>query len=455
MIIKNKDELSITELRRHALDIVEAGIKRVLPSTMMAHAVKYYPSKKILTVRNKEYDISKGRIFVIGGGKASGLMAETLEKILGPKNITSGFVNCTSRAYKTSKIEIIEASHPTPDQRGVDGVEQMLALKDQYSINKNDLVICLISGGGSALMPCPVDEISLEDKKKITKHLIESGPTIHEINAVRKHLSKIKGGQLGKFYSPTRVVSLILSDVIGNDLDTIASGPTAPDSSTFLDAFNILKKFNLLSEAPQNVKMYLEKGCRGEIDETPKELDNCDNYIIGDNRLALEAMASKAEERGFKPHIVTAEQIGDPNEMAALRAKEILNSKYKGYDVILIGGETTPKLPKEPGKGGRNQHYAAVSMVELQKYPGEWVMASVGTDGSDFLQDAAGAIVDKISLNIAKSKKIKIRPFLDRYDSNTLLNKIGNSLIITGSTGTNVCDIAVYILKGREMISLN
>jgi glycerate-2-kinase len=452
MIIKNKDKLSITELRRHALDIVEAGIKRVLPSTIMAHTVKYNPSKKILTISNKGYNISKGRIFVIGGGKASGLMAETMEKIIGPENITSGYVNCISRAYKTSKIEIIEASHPIPDQRGVYGVEQMLALKGQYSIKKNDLVICLISGGGSALMPCPVDEISLEDKKKITKHLIDGGPTIHEINAVRKHLSKIKGGQLGRLYSPAHVVSLILSDAIGNDLDVIASGPTAPDSSTFLDALIILKKYNLLSEAPQSIKAFLEKGRKGEIDETPKELKNCDNHIIGDNRLALNAMASKAEELGLNPYIVTAEQKGDPNEMAKLIAKEILNSKYKGYDVILIGGETTPKLPENSGKGGRNQHYAAVSMVALKKYPGEWVMASVGTDGSDFLQDVAGAIVDKISLNTAKSKRIKIHSYLDRYDSNTLLNKIGNSLIITGSTGTNVCDIAVYILKEGKQI---
>jgi len=166
--------------------------------------------------------------------------------------------------------------------------------------------------------------------------------------------------------------------------------------------------------------------------------------------LALEAMASKSKRTtALSPTIVTAEQIGDPNEMAALRAKEILKSKYKGSDVILIGGETTPRLPKNPGKGGRNQHYAAVSMIELEKYPGEWVMASIGTDGSDFLQDTAGAIVDKISLDTAKSKKIKIQPYLDRYDSNTLLNKIGNSLIITGSTGTNVCDAAVYILKKR------
>ncbi len=446
MIIKNKNELSITALRKQALDIVEAGISRVLPSTVMKYSLKINPSKKILSIKNKEYDISKGRIFVIGGGKASGLMAQTLEEIIGPGNITRGIVNCNNKNYQTNKIKIFEASHPTPDQRGVRGVGQMLALKDQYSINKNDLVICLISGGGSALMPCPVDEITLRKKRKMTKLLLESGPTIQEINAVRKHLSKIKGGQLGKFFSPAPVISLIISDVIGNDLDTIASGPTAPDKSTFLDAYNVLEKYEILDKVPQSIVDLLAKGCAGKIEETPKKLDNCTNFIIGDNRLALEAMASEAEKLGFKPFIVTAEQKGDPTDMAKLRAEEILNSKYKNYDVILIGGETTPKLPGNHGKGGRNQHYAAVSMVALKDYPGEWVMTAMGTDGSDYLPDIAGAIVDKNSLETSRTTGIEVQSYLDRYDSSTLLEKIGNSLIKTGNTGTNVGDAAVYIL---------
>jgi hydroxypyruvate reductase/glycerate 2-kinase len=447
MIVKNKDKLSITALRNQALDIVEEGIFRVLPSTVMIHTVRFDPSKKILSINNKDYDISKGRIFVIGGGKASGLMAQTLEEIIGPDHITSGFVNCKSKNYKTNMIQIVEASHPTPDQRGVLGVEKMLSLKDRFSINENDLVICLISGGGSALMPCPVDEISLKDKQEMTKLLLESGPAIQEINAVRKHLSKIKGGRLGKFYSPAQVVSLIISDVVGNDLDAIASGPTIPDSSTFADAYHVLKKYKLLSAAPQSILDYLEIGCSGKIEETPKKLDNCHNFIIGDNRLALEAMAWKAEEHGLKPYIVTAEQTGDPTEMAMLRAGEILNREYKDYNVILIGGETTPKLPGNHGKGGRNQHYAAVSMAALKNYPGEWVIACVGTDGSDYLEDIAGAIVDKNSLNTARSKKIEIETYLKRYDSNRLFEKIGNSLIKTGNTGTNVGDVAVYILN--------
>jgi glycerate-2-kinase len=295
-------------------------------------------------------------------------------------------------------------------------------------------------------MPCPVDEITLEDKQQMTKLLIERGPTIQEINAVRKHLSKTKGGQLGKFFSPAPVISLIISDVIGNDLDAIASGPTVPDSSTFLDAYNVLKRYKLLYEAPQSIVDFLEKGCAGKIEETPKRLDNCRNCIIGDNRLALEAMASKAEKLGLKPYIVTTEQKGDPTDMAKLRAKEILNFKYKSYNVILIGGETTPKLPVNHGKGGRNQHYAAVSMIALKDYPGEWVMTSVGTDGADYLKDIAGAIVDRNYLKTSEDSEIEIQSYLDRYDSSTLLKKIGNSLIKTGNTGTNVGDAAVYIL---------
>jgi glycerate-2-kinase len=447
MIVRNRDKLAVTVLRGLVLDMVEAGIFRVLPDTVMKQAVKFDPLKKNLSIQDVNYDISRGRVFVVGGGKASGRMAQTLEEIMGPQNIGAGVVNGIGKNYKTRKIIIVEASHPTPDRRGVMGVEQMLALKNQYSIDKNDLVICLISGGGSALMPCPAEGIRLEDKQAITKLLIERGPAIQEINAVRKHLSATKGGRLGKFYSPAAVVSLIISDVVGNDLDAIASGPTVPDPTTFADAYNVLRKYHLLTEAPPNVVDVLKRGCAGKIEETPKQLDNCRSRIIGDNRLALEAMAAKARESGLKPCLVTAEQTGDPTAAAVGRAGEILASKYSDYDVILVGGETTPRLPDNHGKGGRNQHYAAVSMVALKNYPGEWVMASVGTDGADYLEGVAGAIVDKHSLQVAVSKNLEILPYLDRYDSHTLLEKLGHSLIKTDHTGTNVGDAAVYILK--------
>ncbi len=451
MIIKNREELATTGLRKQALDIIEAGIARVLPPAIMKSAVGYDLNSKILTIHGDKYDIHTGRIFIIGGGKASGLMAETIESITGSENIAAGIVTCNSRDHdhKTDRIEIIEAGHPVPDSRGVNAVERILALKDKYSINENDLVICLISGGGSALMPCPAGGINLEDKQTVTGLLLSSGADIHEINTVRKHLSKIKGGGLGSFFSPATVISLIISDVIGNDLDVIASGPTSPDRSTFLDAQNVLEKYGLLSRTPESVVSCLRKGCRGEVPETPKSLANCRNYIIGDNMLALEAMADKAGETGLKPYIVTSEQKGETAEAAELRAAEILDRKYAGYDAVIIGGETTPTLPPGHGKGGRNQHYAAVSMLAMEEYPGEWTLSSAGTDGSDFLPEAAGAIVDNNSFSTAKSKGLDVKSYTDRYDSNTLLKKICRSLIVTGSTGTNVGDIIVYILNRK------
>jgi glycerate-2-kinase len=447
MIIKNKGELSISALRQAALHIIEAGINGALPSTIMPRSLKFKPSPKTLIIDSTHYLIPKGRIFVIGGGKAAGLMAETLEKILSPATITYGVVNCLTKAYDTNKIKIIAAAHPTPDRRGVKGVERMLNLKDQYAINENDLIICLLSGGASAMLPSPVDGITLKDKQHITTQLIKSGAEIHEINALRKHLSKIKGGRMGRFFSPAKVLSLILSDVIGNDLDVIASGPTAPDSSTFPEALAVLKKYNLLAAAPPRVVAYILKGCRGEVPETPKEVDNCYNHIIGENRTALAAMAVKAKELGFKPYILTSVQKGDPTAAAKAMAKKIRSGLYQDYDVILTGGETTPRLPEKPGKGGRNRHFAAVSLTELKKYSGDWVMASIGTDGADYLKDAAGAIVDKMSAAKVISKKIDMQSYLDRYDSCTLLKKIGNSLIRTGPTGTNVNDVALYIFK--------
>ncbi len=450
MIIKNLSTLATTSLRKQALDIIEAGISRVLPPSIMKSAVKYHAARQMVTVMGDAYPVSTGRVFVIGGGKASGLMAEALEAIIPLERITAGVVNGKGGHYETGKIKIITAGHPIPDRRGIDGVREMLDFKRRYSIGEKDLVICLISGGGSALMPYPVDRVSLGDKQEVTKLLIGSGADINEINVVRKHLSKIKGGRLGQFYSPATVVSLILSDVVGNDLAVIASGPTFPDPSTFSDAYKVLERYNLLARAPRRVTDFLRKGCLGEVAETPKTLVNCHNYIIGDNGLALAVMQGRAKEMGLVPLVVTSQQKGDTTAVAWSRADEILNMIYAGYNVILIGGETTVTLPASAGKGGRNQHYAAVSMLAMERYPSEWVVASVGTDGSDFLPDVAGAIVDQDCLNRAKVKGINVKSYLERYDSNRLLEQIGGSLVITGDTGTNVGDIIVYLLKDER-----
>jgi glycerate 2-kinase len=448
MIVKNRNELAGTPSRSLVLDIIEAGISRVRPQEIMASAVSYDRESDTLAVQGDEYPLSGGRIFVIGGGKASAVMAEVLEAILSPERITAGVVTCKSGdgGHTTRKIEVVEAGHPVPDSSGIEGTRRMLDLKDRYAVNEHDLVLCLISGGGSALMPCPVDGVTLEDKQAVTGLLLGCGADIHEINTVRKHLSRTKGGGLCAWFAPAPVVSLILSDVIGNDLDVIASGPTSPDSSTFRDARAVLEKYNLTATCPASIADYLEQGSSGKVPETPETPENCRNYIIGDNRLALDAMADRAREAGLKPVIVTAEQKGETTTVARERAEEILAGKYAGFNAIILGGETTPVLPENHGTGGRNQHYAAVSMQALKDYRGEWTLAGVGTDGSDYLPDAAGAIVDSHSLEKATAKGLDVDSYISRYDSYTLFRKTGESLVVTGSTGTNVGDVVVYIL---------
>ncbi len=451
MIIKNRQELATSKLREKALDIIEAGIERVLPNTVMHASISFDPVTKTLFVNENSYKVN-GRIFVIGGGKASGLMAQTVERIIGPENIKAGIVidKAAPAEFRAQKIKVMQAGHPLPDERGIKAARAMLDLKGKYSICKDDLVICLISGGGSALMPCPADGLSLGDKQKVTGLLLSCGANIHEINAVRKHLSGIKGGRLAQYFSPATVLSLILSDVVGNDLSIIASGPTCPDASSYADARLVLGKYNLLHKVSGNILSVLEQGCHGQMKETPKSLKNVHNYTIGDNRLALEAMAEKASSSGFKPVIVTAEQTGDTAAAARQRAHEILDVLYKPHDAIIMGGETTPVLPDNHGTGGRNQHYAALTMLLLENYPGEWLLASVATDGSDYMPDVAGAIVDRSSLANLKKKNVDIRAYLKRYDSYTLLKETGNSIILTGSTGTNVGDVMLYLLPSSE-----
>ncbi len=450
-IIKNRSQLETSEMRRKALAIIEAGITRVLPNQIIPAAVTFDQHTRTLSVCGEKHSLKglNGRIFVIGGGKAAGLMAETLENIVGEENITAGIVidKTDPREFKTNRIQIFQASHPLPDDRGVEAVNKILQLKKDYSIGKDDTILALVSGGGSALMPGPAEGISLDDKQQVTRLLLSCGANIQEINSVRKHLSRTKGGRLAQHFAPATIISLILSDVIGNDLSVIASGMTYPDSSTYSDALAVLEKYGLTGKAPANVISVLQKGQRGEIAETAKSLDNVHNYIIGDLEIALEAMADKARLMGLRPCIVSARQMGDTAAAARQRASEILSGAHNPYNPLMIGGETTPTLPAHPGKGGRNQHYAVCSMELLEAYPGKWVLASVGTDGSDFIPEVAGAIVDQDTIQTIRRKAPDFQARIDSYDSYSLLSRTENSLIITGATNTNVGDLILYLFQ--------
>ncbi|MBN1690536.1 MAG: DUF4147 domain-containing protein [Dehalococcoidia bacterium] len=446
MIIKNREELITSGQRARAIELIEAGINRVLPSNLMRASVQYNQSRKWLSVNGQRYDLAKGRVFVVGGGKASGSMAAELEKIVGVDSIMAGIVNSKSGSDDLGRIRIVGAGHPVPDEAGVNSVREMLSMKTRYAIGKDDLVINLISGGGSSLLPYPVNGVTLEDKQAVTQLLLRCGADIREINAVRKHLSLIKGGGLARFFAPARVISLIISDVVADDLDVIASGPAVPDPSTYQDAFRVLQKYDLLDKAPQRVVDFIRRGSEGLEAETPKRLRNCKNNLIGNNRMALEAMADKARDLGIEPCIITSEMSGDTVEYAYNMAAKVEEGRYRGFGALLIGGETTPTLPEHAGKGGRNQHYAAVSMLAMKQYPPPWVVASTGTDGSDYMEDVAGAIVDDRSLAAARAAGLDVDDYIARFDSNTLFKRMGKSLIITGSTGTNVSDVLIYML---------
>jgi glycerate 2-kinase len=445
-MIRNYDALATTRRRADALDIVAAGITRVLPATVMRAAVTYDDARRSLRIDDAEYPFPDGRLVVVGGGKAAGLMAAALEEIVGIENIAAGCVSSKRAGDVTRRIEVIPAGHPVPDRRGLQAVRRMLAYRDDLDLDARDLVLCLLSGGASALMPCPVPGVTLPDIRRLTELLLASGAPIDQINIVRKHLSVTKGGGLGRHFAPLRVVTPVISDVIGNRLDVIASAPTYPDTSTFNAALAVLARLGIADKVPKPVLSHLRRGADGEVPETPRELPNCTHHIIGDSRLALDAMAAKAAELGYRTKIITDSQQGDAAALARARAAEISAGRYAGYDCLLIGGEATIKLPAQPGTGGRNQHFAAVTLLALADHAADWVAASVGTDGTDYLREVAGAIVDRAAANRLKAQGVDGWDYIDRADSFHLLERFGDSLVRTGDTGTNVGDVMVYLV---------
>jgi glycerate-2-kinase len=444
MMIKNYNELATSPERKNILDILEAGFKKIEPSSLIYKAIKFNPEFKSLIVHNKTYDIIRGRIFVVGAGKAAGPMAAALERLLLPENITAGLIAYHHNSHKPKKIKVIYAGHPFPDSGSVKAAKSILNFKKKYNINRKDVVICLVSGGASSMLSLPLKGISLTDKIRATELLLDSGAGIREINMVRKHLSAVKGGRLAENFYPAKVVSLIISDVIGNKLDVIGSGPTVPDTSTFLDAYSVLTNHDLLEKIPARVKKHIISGCEGQKEEDPKRLDNADNYIIGDNSIALDAMAHEAKNLGYKPIIMTAGLSGRPEEAAAGLVRSAYSKKYAQKTAIICGGETYPKLPKKRGKGGRNLHLAASALKYLEE--NDFVLASVNSDGSDFRSNAAGAIISHDTLE--KAKELDLEKYITYHDTYNLFKKTGNSILKTGRTGTNVADIMLLLKNG-------
>lgn len=427
-----------------AHEIMRAALVAVDPAQAVHNALRLDGER--LNIGDTTYHLSRyRRILVVGAGKASAPMARAVEEILGDR-ITDGLVNVKyGYTDRTQRIRLHEAGHPLPDESGLEGTRQIVELL--ADAGEDDLIVCLISGGGSALMMLPEEPISLADYQELTNLMLRSGATINKINTVRKHIERVKGGRLAQAAAPAAVATLILSDVVGNPLDFIASGPTVPDTTTFADAIGVLEEFDLLNSVPASVRQWLEQGQRGEVPETPKPGDplfeRVSTVIIGSNDIAAEAALAEARRLGFSAMLLTTFLEGearDAGKFAAALAKELV---HRGNPVappacLILGGETTVTV-RGSGKGGRNQEIAlsaAIAVRDMERI----LVAALATDGTDGPTDAAGGIVDGRTLVRAEANGLDARAALSNNDSNAFLREVGD-LLVTGPTNTNVNDL--------------
>ena len=436
-------------LRDDALTIFQAGLKAVNPVEAVERHLRM--EGDTLLVDGIPYPLGRIReVRVVGMGKASAVMAKPLKDLLGDR-ISGGIINVKhGHRYPLSGIQVVEAGHPVPDEAGLKGTQEMIRFLSDTEAE--DLVFCLISGGGSALSPAPAEGLSLGDKRDVTRRLLDCGATIHEINSVRKHLSRIKGGRLARLAQPSTLISLILSDVIGDDLDTIASGPTVPDSSTYYDCLRILTRYNLGEVIPQTALRHLEAGARGEIPETPKAQDpafrRTQHVIVGSNALAVKAAQESAVSLGYHALVLSSCVEGEAREVARVHAaiaKEILRS---GNPVpppacIISGGETTVRI-RGRGKGGRNQEFALAAALEIEGIDGVLILSG-GTDGSDGPTDAAGATADGGTVERGRLKGMDAEAYLANNDTYNFFRPL-EDLILTGPTFTNVMDLMLVMV---------
>jgi glycerate 2-kinase len=441
--------------RKQLVDIFSAALTAVDPYPAVTSALNI--ERECLQVAGVRYRLDAfSRVLVVGAWKAAARMAMAAEDSLGVR-ITQGLIIVKEgHTALLRTIRQVEAGHPVPDEAGVNGTREIITLLN--AADEKTLVICLLSGGGSALMVAPVEGMTLADKRTITDLLLRSGADIGEINAVRKHLSAVKGGRLARIAYPATVITLILSDVIGDRLDVIASGPTAPDNSTFSDALRVIDKYGLRNRVPEKIMIYLESGASGEEPETPKEGDACfrktANVIVGSLGTAAAAAGEKARLLGFETKVITTELQGEAREAAqrlAGIAREAGSGLKKGVrKCFLSGGETTVRVNGQ-GIGGRNQEFALAFAVEIAGTCGV-ALLSAGTDGTDGPTDAAGAIVDGDTSPAAKERGLDPAVYLNNNDSYTFFERLDalsgeQHHLKTGPTGTNVMDLQIMLVE--------
>lgn len=428
--------------------LIRAGLEAADPYQALLNTVSV--DRHSMRVGRRTYDLSRtDRVVAVGAGKASARMAQALEAVLGTRLDDGLVIVKTGHTLATTRITVLEAGHPIPDRAGLHATQRLLNLTERMT--SRDLLIVLLSGGASSLLPAPVPGVGLADKQRTTRLLLRSGATINEMNVVRKHLSLIKGGGLAAS-TRARIVTLLLSDVVGDDLGSIGSGPTAGDPSTFADAMGVLQRYGSWHAVPSAVRRYLCRGRKGEAPETLKpgsrRLRSVQHHIIGNNRIMLEAVARAAQQNGLHTtllsHPITGEAGMAAKQLASL-AKAITDRPggLKRPCCVVAGGETTVTVTGR-GKGGRAQEFAASAAFEIAGLPNTWVMA-LGTDGTDGPTDAAGAIVSGSTVALAKKRGIDLRSSVKRHDTYPDLKALGCH-ILTGPTGTNVNDLYLALL---------
>ncbi|MFC2167871.1 glycerate kinase [Acidobacteriota bacterium] len=439
-------------LRADALDIFQAALHSV---DSFSAVRKYFSlNKEILEVNRLAYPLENyENIYVLGTGKATAAMAKAVEEVLS-KRITSGFINVKyGHSLPLKYITIKEAGHPVPDAAGLQGSEKIIRILQ--SAGEKDLIIFIISGGGSALLPSPVPGLSLEDIQETTQILLEVGANIDEMNILRKHLSRLKGGRLAKLAYPATLISLILSDVVGDHLGSIASGPTAPDESFYSSCIQIIDKFDIRKKIPKQVLEYFVSGQNGHEEETLKPGDpvfnRVQNVIIGSNIQAVKEAKRRAEILGYNSFILSSSIEGEAKDAAkthASLAKEIFCTKnpLSPPACVISGGETTVTI-RGTGTGGRNQEFALAAAIEIDGLDNT-VILSCGTDGTDGPTDAAGAIVDGQTLNRARQKKMDADKYLLENNSYPFFKAL-DDLIFTGPTFTNVMDLRLILVTEK------
>ncbi len=443
-------------MRTELIEIFLSALKAADPyRAVMNHL---FLSGDILSAAGVEYDLKRFlRVIVIGAGKGTAPMAQAVEEILNDR-INEGIVIVKyGHTRPLCKIVQREAAHPLPDEAGLRATEEIRELLKKAG--EDTLVICLLSGGASSLLVAPAEGISLEDKRAVTDLLLSAGADIQELNSVRKHISAVKGGRLAETAYPAAIITMILSDVIGDKLDVIASGPTVPDSTSFRDALHVIHKYSLEDKIPSSVFSMLHLGVAGVTPDTPKSgavfFQKVRNVIIGSIRRSLEAAQVRGAKLGFETQIMTFELQGEAKDAArflASKALEVRSAMRPGDDphCLLAGGETTVTV-SGTGKGGRNQELALAFAQEIAGNDGISLL-SAGTDGTDGPTDAAGAMVDGTTAMKAWEFGMNPVEYLENNDSYTFFEKFDElagekAHIMTGPTGTNVMDLQIVIVE--------